>query len=541
MFRTPLARANPRFRLASFGFFTLAVAYGCTYSSGRPASGPPYGSGGYAVPANPPPPSPPPPPVQAPPLWSFQQWAQLPPPPAALGFPPPPGSIFGVPLPQIPGLTPPPQQPGGTQPAPSQPSAKGLKSCGVANVSGDQFLLDCMTPQYAVVPFASQYVVRRKAFNVSPAHEGADPLPPVVDHRAAGKEGPVRNQGPVGACTAFSLATAIDHEMATASGAPGNVSVMQVWARYHYPSMGPAADSNKGKPLNAEGAWPYDKKKACEWYSGPYCDCGSMLDVSCQQPVDKDKLAEVDGTQSVKVTNITRLPDGDISEIKGALAKGQDVWFAMWVDDNFQNVKGSPAVIPDGDFRAGGSGHAMVIAGYKVQSNGTYYLLHNSWGTKWGDGGYAWIHEKTLATNIRYAYLVDTSTPSGGDKPNKPGEPTPPAANPGNCPPGLVPDSGVPICMPPCPDGSPRHFNSCPVANQCPAGKVNIFGFCVTAPKQGLGQDAATGVRHSCGPGGCTYVVPQGSAGCSLPVCVKSCPSPKYLLTAGPLGLGCSE
>ena len=56
-----------------------------------------------------------------------------------------------------------------------------------------------------------------------------------------------------------------------------------------------------------------------------------------------------------------------------------------------------------------------------------------------------------------------------------------------------------------------------------------------------IGQDAATGVRHSCGAGGCTYVVPKGSAGCNLPVCVKSCPSPKYLLTAGPLGMGCAE
>ena len=56
-----------------------------------------------------------------------------------------------------------------------------------------------------------------------------------------------------------------------------------------------------------------------------------------------------------------------------------------------------------------------------------------------------------------------------------------------------------------------------------------------------IGQDASTGVRHSCGAGGCTYVVPKGSAGCNLPVCVKSCPSPKYLLTAGPLGMGCAE
>ena len=424
------------------------------------------------------------------------------------------------------------------------PAAQGLKGCGVANVAGEQFLLDCMTPQYALIGKASQYVVRRQAFNLSPAHEGADPLPASVDHRSAGTEGPVRNQGPVGACTGFSFAAAIDHALATSSGSPGNVSVMQVWSRYHYPTMEDTVDGNKGKSLGVESAWPYDKVAACKIWSGPGCDCGSMLDVSCNQPVDSAKMGQMDAAESVKVTNVTRLPDGDLNEIKATIAKGQDVWFAMWVDNVFQQVKGSPAVVPDGNFKSGGAGHAMVLAGYKTQANGTYYLIHNSWGTKWGDGGYAWIHEKTLATNLRYAYLVDVSTPSGGNKPNKPGEPTPPVPNPGNCPAGMVPDSGIPICMPACPDGSPRHFNTCPVAqqqSQCPAGKVNIFGFCVTAPKQGFGQDASTGVQHNCGAGGCTYTVPKGVGGCNLGVCVKSCPSPKYLLTAGPLGLGCSE
>ncbi len=48
----------------------------------------------------------------------------------------------------------------------------------------------------------------------------------------------------------------------------------------------------------------------------------------------------------------------------------------------------------------------MLIAGYTIQPNGTYYLIHNSWGETWADRGYAWIHEKTLKSNIISAYLV---------------------------------------------------------------------------------------------------------------------------------------
>lgn len=541
-------------RFISLTCLALGLA-SCYVSSGRnPNAAPPpaaYG-GNYAVPQSFPPPAAPPPAVQSQPFWAAWQMPMLPPPVsvASLQIPNAPPGWGNIPLPQWPGM---PGLPG--QPAPQNPqpntAKKGL-GCGVANVGGQAMLLDCMTPQYAVIPFASQYVVRRKAFNASPGHEGAEALPAVVDHRADGKEGPTRSQGPVGACTAFSFAAAVDHAMAASGGSPGNVSVMQAWARYHYPAMGDAASANKGKPLNTESAWSYDKKAACQWYSGPYCDCGSMLNTSCNQPIDSAKLSSIDKTENVKVTNITRLPDGDLSEIKAAVAKGQDVWFAMYVDDSFQTVKGSPAVVPDGDFRSAGSGHAMVIAGYKTQPNGTYYLLHNSWGTGWGENGYAWIHENTLSKNIKYSYLVDVSTPSGGGtKPNQPGEPTPPMPNASNCPAGTVPDSGIPICLPACPDGSPRHFNACPAggggggggqqATGCPPGKVNIFGFCVNSPVVGSGTDAATGVRHTCGAGGCTYFVPQGVGGCSQSVCTRSCPAPKYLLTTGQFGLGCSS
>ncbi len=452
--------------------------------------------------------------------------------------------LGGIPVPVIPGLTPEaPATPG----APTQPpSTDAGSSCGTVNVGGTTMLLDCMTPQYGVIPTASRALISRQRFNAGPTYVGAETLPASVDHRAAGQEGPVRDQGPVGACTAFSLASAADHAIARSTGTPGSVSVMQVWARYHYPTMQDAAGSNRDRPLSFESAWSYSAKTACSWWSAGDCDCGRHTGATCNQPVDSTKLGAMDRAANARITNITEINAMDPSELKGALAKGQDVWFAMYVDGRIQDVRGANAVVPDGDFRASRSGHAMVISGYKTQGNGTYYLLHNSWGKSWGDGGYAWIHEATLLRNMKYGYLVEVATtnPAEPEKPNSPGEPAPPAPSPGVCPTGLVPDSGIPLCLPPCPDGSPRHFNTCPspqAESGCKPGQVNLFGFCVTSPLSGMGADSSTGIRYTCGAGGCSYLIPQGVAGCRGAMCTRSCPSPKFVLTSGQTGFGCSE
>ena len=42
-----------------------------------------------------------------------------------------------------------------------------------------------------------------------------------------------------------------------------------------------------------------------------------------------------------------------------------------------------------------GGGHAVVLVGLKKTKRwGWTYLFHNSWGTKWGDGGFGWIHDR---------------------------------------------------------------------------------------------------------------------------------------------------
>ena len=423
------------------------------------------------------------------------------------------------------------------------------KHCGVANVKGKKTPLDCMTPTYGTIPWAQSQVVKRSFIEGNSGSIGATPLPANVDNRVGGLESPIRDQGAAGTCTAVSFSAAVDHAVGRVAGRAAMVSSMHVWAHYHTAAMESAASGNKGKNLASEPSWPYEANTACSWTS--QCDPGDCnTGVACNLQPPAARVAQADEAPFAQVTNITALDTTDISGFRSVIAKGQDIWFAMFVDDAITQVSGANAVVPDGDFTQAAAGHAMVLSGYKTQSNGTYYLLHNSWGTGWGDNGYAWIHENTLKRNIRSAYVVEAhaygaAPPPTPSQPNPPAPPppappTPPGGRPA-CTTGL-PDSTTGECVPACPDGSPRANGVCATAGQCAAGQINLFGICLLgAPSKPPSVDPVSGVKVVCAPGGCTYFMTTGQQGCTQLVCTQSCPAPKFVLTNGPNGLSCSE
>jgi hypothetical protein len=363
-------------------------------------------------------------------------------------------------------------------------------------------------------------------------------LPAVVDHRLEGTEGPMRNQGEAPACTAFATATAVDHALARWGGQNPSVSVMQIWSRYRSPQVETSLTSNVGQPLGSEALWPFRAAEAVTWVpcnafpKPPRAGCGMPVDDARARAVAAAATGEFTEVEYLGTTPNTR-------DLERKIAAGQDIIVALELPAAFvPKGRAGSRYIPHYTKSAGAdAGHALVVAGYVRFAHGTYFLLHNSWGTGWGDAGYAWIHETTLRMWSREVAAVDAE-PLERDSASRPRRKRAETTCAGN----LVPDSIRGTCSAACPDHSPRHDGVCPVAGQCPPGTVNLTGACVLAAPVASGRDPETGISWSCGPGGCSYELPRASDPiCTGASCRASCPAPDIVLAKMGTELVCVE
>lgn len=332
------------------------------------------------------------------------------------------------------------------------------KACGIIDVGQNQWTrVDCSAYSPAtraiahLSPRKSKLVSSRKtlfkptrslsptirtALGVKPTGVGAAPprgvdvgeiikgeaIPAAVDHRTDNLEGPIRNQGVVGSCTAFSLAATIDNAAIRGGKMQGAnrdqaASANHVWSNYGFPQMGTAADAVMGKSIATISTWSgEDDKEACK-LSQPGEECGLVItppgsampgtwrfDGALKGKVDKSNSS---GAYKVSaIEKIQTLPV-NTEELVQALAGGSDLWIAMKIDGyawSNTKIKANNGVIPDWTTSEGG--HAVTMSGYRDTPTGRQYLIHNSWGTSWGDNGYAWVSEAMVQKQMHYAYKV---------------------------------------------------------------------------------------------------------------------------------------
>lgn len=116
-----------------------------------------------------------------------------------------------------------------------------------------------------------------------------------------------------------------------------------------------------------EDLWPYDITK---WKSDP----GIYIDNEAHKYL---------------ATTYYRINWSNLEEVKGCLASGYPIVFGFMVFPNLDEV-GSDGILtmpprntmPDG-------GHAVLLCGYNDDKK--LFLVRNSWGPDWGEGGYFWM------------------------------------------------------------------------------------------------------------------------------------------------------
>jgi hypothetical protein len=280
-------------------------------------------------------------------------------------------------------------------------------------------------------------------------------LPDAVDHRTDGTEGPIKDQGQVGSCTAFSLSSAMDNGIRRQNKSD-TVSSIHIWSHYGQPDMGAAGDGNVGKDIALWDQWKYDERLACE--IGPF-ECGPYNpptpDPSTDPILQNDiKQADAEGNWIVKEYDTI---GNDPTSIATMLATGADVWFAMQLGSPFQSPNGDTISDWTPDDVIGG--HAILFAGYRHKNGTRQFLVHNSWGTSWGDNGFAYVSEAMVTQSLVGAYkVVVASKNPPPPPPPSPTPPTPTPPGPPHPPPHLlpiVPPGPGPTPPPPSPPPQP--------------------------------------------------------------------------------------
>ena len=131
----------------------------------------------------------------------------------------------------------------------------------------------------------------------------------------------------------------------------------------------------------------------------------------CGSPVAHSMVNADSGQKLGDWRAIDREKSGDwhspvvIDDIKGALFRQQPVVFAMPAADDFMAFTG-PGIYTHASAESS-NWHAMALVGYDEDRQA--FRAINSWGSTWGDAGYAWIGYDTFKRLAGEAYALQSA------------------------------------------------------------------------------------------------------------------------------------
>jgi hypothetical protein len=249
-------------------------------------------------------------------------------------------------------------------------------------------------------------------------------LPASVDLRALGLDGPMKDQQMAPVCWSFAFSTVMDNGLRRA-GRSETVSPLHLVAEDSY---GALFREGAGRPTVGEASWSFDPHKACELlvdapqFQGCLQAYGVRPNTWRDDPqlVVERSVADATGVFTIAAFQTLRSRPGDPDEIMKVIATGQAIYAEVEINMKAWSISNQPGAFiadwqPDGT-----GGHAVTISGYRTASGARQFLIHNSWGKSWADGGYAWMSEEMMRTRLRQAMVFTINSGAGGALPSLP-------------------------------------------------------------------------------------------------------------------------
>lgn len=201
-------------------------------------------------------------------------------------------------------------------------------------------------------------------------------LPKNFDLRMEGIVTGVKNQGPCGSCWAFATTAAMEGALARVNGDRlMDLSEQSlVDCAWRFDNLG-----CEGGTL--DGALKY------------VLECGIPSEMEYGVYMAQNGICSINNmTDAHKITGFVQVTPRNPEALKVALFKYGPVTAAIHASDTMAQY--SSGVFYDFTCEGESPNHAITVVGYGVHDSEEYWLIKNSWGERWGEGGYVLLSAK---------------------------------------------------------------------------------------------------------------------------------------------------
>lgn len=213
---------------------------------------------------------------------------------------------------------------------------------------------------------------------------------------------PVRSQGDLGACTAFSVTELYDfvrrkHNLPHWTPSPlfsyyATRSLTKQTAEDCGATVRNALKSTVNFGVAMEKDWPYDTT----------------------QFTINPPLSVWDRAEKHQTIEYLKLDDYDKNSFIGCLCQGYPFSFGLRLFTSFINnldtVTKGIVKVPDYNTEKEIGGHCMLAVGYQITDGKEYLIVQNSWGKDWGDNGFCWIPLEYILSNYSFDFWTIRTT-----------------------------------------------------------------------------------------------------------------------------------